>query len=239
MTPSKTHRKGFTLVELLVVILIIAALAALIMTVANRMRQSANHSVITANLRQLGVALVTFTSDNGRFPSKSGDPVWDRCLFPYLGYNDTVSGTGNINASSYPNLDGVAKVFASPNDKETITKNTFRRSFAIVPWTTNWSDGTAFRGWKNLPYNQGIRYSVLSAPEKNVMVVQWYSNSSSVANVLGSGNHAYHDLGGPSKTLGATQQMLFADGHIDKEKTNMTNAQFVAKYWPGTIGTAN
>ena len=45
--------------------------------------------------------------------------------------------------------------------------------------------------------------------------------------------------GGPVKTLGTTQQVLFADGHIEKVSNRMTTSQFVAKYWPGTIGNVN
>lgn len=232
-------RSGFTLVELLVVIVIIAALAALAFTMATRMRKSADEAVTTANLRQIGVAMVSYTTENNRFPSKEGDPVWDRCLIPQLGYTDTLTGTGNIKMSSYKALEGNARIFASPADKEARPADTYKRSFAIVPWTTNWSNGTAFRGWKDMPYNKGVRYSILNAPEKAVMVVEWREGTSGTANNLGSGAHAYHDLGGPLKSLGNSQQVLFADGHIEKIPSKLTNAEFVTKYWPGKIGNVN
>jgi prepilin-type N-terminal cleavage/methylation domain-containing protein len=238
-TPLLRRRLGFTLVELLVVITIIAALAAVVMTMASRMKKSADESITTANLRQLGVAMVSFTAENNRFPSKQGDPVWDRCLLPFLGYSNTPTGTGNINSKAAADLDSVARIFASPADKQPRGKDTFKRSFAIVPWTTNWSNGTAFRGWKDLPFNKGIRYSMLNSPEKAAMVVQWYEGTSGTPNHLGSGDHAYHDIGGHLNTLGNFQQVLFADGHIEKLPARMGHADFVAKYWPGTVGNLN
>ena len=69
------------------------------------------------------------------------------------------------------------------------------------------------------------------------MVVQChYGIVGGTANSLGSGSYAIQDMGGPTKVLGATQQVLFADGHIEKISNRLTNSQFVAKYWPGTIG---
>lgn len=230
---------GFTLVEVLVVVTIIATLAAIVFGMASRMRKSADESVTTAYLRQLGVALVSYTAETGRFPSQQGDPVWDRCLLPFLGFSTPPTGTGNISSRITPDLGNVAKVFASPADKKPRAIDTYKRSFAIVPWTTNWSNGSAFRGWKDLPYNKGIRYSMLSSPEKAAMVVQWHEGAPGTPNHLGSGAHAYHDIGGPQVSLGSHQLVLFADGHIEKLSAKMTSTEFIEKYWPGTIGTTN
>jgi hypothetical protein len=71
------------------------------------------------------------------------------------------------------------------------------------------------------------------------MVVQWHEGTSGTANHLGSGAHAYHDMGGRQPALGNHQQVLFADGHIEKISARLTNAEFIAKYWPGTIGNVN
>ena len=225
--------------ELLVVIVIIAGLAGVAFSVSVKARKSADESVTTANLRQIGVTLISYTADNGRFPSQQGDPVWDRCLLPFLGYSNTLTGNGNINSKTSPGLGKLAQIFASPADKEPRAKGTYKRSFAIVPWTTNWSNGTAFRGWKDLPYNKGVRYSILNSPEKAAMVVQWYEGTSGTSNHLGSGAHAYHDIGGRQTSLGNYQQVLFADGHIEKISARLNDAEFVAKYWPGTIGSTN
>ncbi|MCB1131685.1 MAG: type II secretion system protein [Verrucomicrobiae bacterium] len=223
--------------ELLVAIVIIAGLAAIILSVVTRMRKSANQSITTANLRQIGVALVTFVSDKGRFPSKNGDPAWDRAIMSNLGYTDDLTGTGNLKRSEYPGLEASAKVFFTPEDRADRDKSVYPRSFAIIPWTTNWSNGTGFRGWKDRPYNVGVPYAALDAPEKSAAVVQWFSGTESIPNYLGAGNHAYHDRGGPENQIGTYQQVLFADGHIEKMRGNLTSAEFVEKYWPGSIGS--
>jgi prepilin-type N-terminal cleavage/methylation domain-containing protein len=233
------RKYGFTLTELLVVIVIVAALATITSTLVLRMKKSANQAVTTANLRQIGVALIAYTVDKGRFPSLNGDPVWDRAIIANLGYESPLPGSSPINRSAYPTLENSAKIFTTPEDKEKRDPAFYARSFAIVPWTTNSSNGTWFRGWKDRPFNVGVPYSVLNAPEKAAMVVQGHHGIGEPPNYLGSGGWAYKDMGGPVKTLGITQQVLFADGHIEKVSNRITTSQFVAKYWPGTIGNVN
>jgi prepilin-type N-terminal cleavage/methylation domain-containing protein len=66
--PAPCARNGFTLVELLVVIVIIAALALLSFTVATRMIKSARITAEIANLRQSGQAISISAVDAGYFP---------------------------------------------------------------------------------------------------------------------------------------------------------------------------
>jgi prepilin-type N-terminal cleavage/methylation domain-containing protein/prepilin-type processing-associated H-X9-DG protein len=62
------QHKGFTLTELLVVILIIVVLASLSFSVLSRMRHSADKVVVTRNLAQLQLANIAYASDhNGGF----------------------------------------------------------------------------------------------------------------------------------------------------------------------------
>jgi prepilin-type N-terminal cleavage/methylation domain-containing protein/prepilin-type processing-associated H-X9-DG protein len=62
MNPTK--KDGFTLVELLVVIVIIAVLAALSFTVAPRMMLKARANAAMQNLRQLGPLISTYAADH-------------------------------------------------------------------------------------------------------------------------------------------------------------------------------
>lgn len=67
MKYPKKFRKfnaAFTMVELLVVVAIIAVLASLLFSLASRMRMKASSAISTSNLRQIGTAIASYTSDN-------------------------------------------------------------------------------------------------------------------------------------------------------------------------------
>ncbi len=69
MRNNSKSSPGFTLVELLIVIAIVAVLAAVTTSVSRRMIASANETVCAANLRGLATALHSYASENnGAFP---------------------------------------------------------------------------------------------------------------------------------------------------------------------------
>lgn len=66
---SIARDRGFTLIEMLVVIAVIGLLAALIFPAVSRMREIARSAQCTSNLRQLYTAVMTYSSANrGRLP---------------------------------------------------------------------------------------------------------------------------------------------------------------------------
>jgi prepilin-type N-terminal cleavage/methylation domain-containing protein/prepilin-type processing-associated H-X9-DG protein len=83
--PSTTGaRRGFTLVELMVVIGLIAVLVSLLLPVVDRMRSAARGVACLSNLRQMGVAWTMYTSANrGRLM----DYVWNTPMTPDLSWN--------------------------------------------------------------------------------------------------------------------------------------------------------
>lgn len=84
--PGKSASFGFTMVELLVVILIIVVLAALSFVGVNRIRDASNRASSIGNLRQLGIGITTFTADNnGYLPlSRVGSVFWPEVIYPYV-----------------------------------------------------------------------------------------------------------------------------------------------------------
>ncbi len=68
MKMNHKTRSGFTLVELLVVIVIIAALAGLTAPQVIRMKKKGDLAEATNNARQIGLALAQFDADVGGYP---------------------------------------------------------------------------------------------------------------------------------------------------------------------------
>lgn len=94
------RRHGFTLIELLVVIAILGILAGMLMPVFSRARETSKKAVCLANLKNIGTALMMYTSDwDGRLPYQSflsryhevyavEMGLWDQCNpDPVTGYD--------------------------------------------------------------------------------------------------------------------------------------------------------
>jgi len=78
-TMQASRRSGFTLIEMLVVIAIIALLAAIIVPSVQGGLRSARHTQSMSNLRQWGTALQMYILDSrGRMPTRGPDqqPTW-------------------------------------------------------------------------------------------------------------------------------------------------------------------
>ncbi|GAA5478443.1 type II secretion system protein [Haloferula helveola] len=242
MTRRKPH--GFTLIELLVVLVIVAALAALVFAISRKAMAKSRLANCTNNMRQIGLGLTHFEGDYRRLPGRNDGMAWDRAILPYMGYSgrpEDLAGQQPLNANEWASLKQTAELFACPEDRKDRDRNFFKRSYAIVPWTTNWSNGTQFRGWKNRPFNVGVPLSIVKDLSRAAVVVEWHAGSEGIPNHLGGGGHAYHDRGGPDgkddEVHGKKQIVLFADGHTETLPF-ISNAEFVERYWPGQIGSA-
>lgn len=112
-------KRGFTIVELLVVVMIIGVLIALLLPALNKARVAANITTCLSNVRQIGLAAIMYANDNtDYFPSTPSKYQ----SIPMYGYGGKINAVGYgpdiIPAEQrilYPYISNV-NVFRCPND---------------------------------------------------------------------------------------------------------------------------
>lgn len=90
LSGDRERRKGLTLMELLVVLSVIALLAALLLIAVQQVRKTVSSAKCVTNLRQTGLALFTYASENNgalvRAAVIRANYYWFDVLSPYMGY---------------------------------------------------------------------------------------------------------------------------------------------------------
>jgi prepilin-type N-terminal cleavage/methylation domain-containing protein/prepilin-type processing-associated H-X9-DG protein len=163
--------RGFTLVELLVVITIVAVLLGLMLPAVLQSRRAANRMSCTNNLRQLAIAAQRFCDDRGKFPTGARIPVYvgDRPtmgtniwveLLPYF-EQDNLYNNWNYNDNRANAVGGrdatqaqVIKILVCPSDplQENVVELGLAANLALVP---PWARG--FYGMSSYGGNAGKR----------------------------------------------------------------------------------
>lgn len=123
----KRHaRHGFTLVELLVVIGIIAVLIAILMPALAAARRSAYATQCASNMRQIGLGMAMYVNENGqRYPYAGWDQdgwnsanrrvwCWDELISPYLSIKMTQAEMDGDGTSDV--IPAAIALFVCPSD---------------------------------------------------------------------------------------------------------------------------
>jgi prepilin-type N-terminal cleavage/methylation domain-containing protein len=140
----KNRTRGFTLVEMLVVIAIIAILAGLSLAALSYARRTANERATTATILLLQQAIERYESDFHDFPSSEGDVtgilgaenLW-RCLNtdkkegPYLKSGDVRTCDSNRNGDPEP-CDAWNRPIIYIHHRDYQNRNPQKRTFRLI-----------------------------------------------------------------------------------------------------------
>ncbi|MDB5160917.1 MAG: fimbrial protein pilin [Candidatus Saccharibacteria bacterium] len=125
---KKKAASGFTIVELLIVIVVIGILAALVVTTYNGIQQKARDTERKTDINALHSQIEAYQAQNGKYPTLAN-------------MNDKTASTG-FRAANLKGLDNAAFVDPKGGGSDSLVAAPAANAYAYVPAPTGCDNGT-------------------------------------------------------------------------------------------------